>query len=246
MPKLVLKLHELQELGREATFHMWWVLQENAAVLSQWQLMLSSLGDVPVDRECRNAVEDVGLHVCNREGFLDRGGRKGVMDHHEPPSPRGHGSHEGHHMVAEVGRGGLEGRHELGREFRGGARVGTRRGERLNLEAVEVEEALGGGSGRVPSMQAELGLVDMGGGGDVVDGDAVGSDETGEVEELVEVTLGGKGYHDHSHPRRCRRRRWLFPGVDGVSTVRRGKPFFTTKETEAMVYGKITNPIYKT
>lgn len=33
--------------------------------------------------------------------------------------------------------------------------------------------------------------MDMGGGSDIVDRDAVGGDETGEVEELVEVALRG-------------------------------------------------------
>ncbi|KAI6696811.1 hypothetical protein NL676_016930 [Syzygium grande] len=46
---------------------------------------------------------------------------------------------------------------------------------------------------------AELGLVVVGGGADVVDGDAVGGDEVGELEELVEVALRRKRHHDHRH-----------------------------------------------
>ena len=53
-------------------------------------------------------------------------------------------------------------------------------------------EAVGGG-------EAEPGLVEMGGGGSVVDGDGGGGgDEAGELEELVEVAVTWKWY-DYRH-----------------------------------------------
>ncbi|KAK4797793.1 hypothetical protein SAY86_030119 [Trapa natans] len=91
-----------------------------------------------------------------------------------------------------------------------------------DLEAVEVEELPVGGDGGVPAVEAELGLVEVGGGGDVVDGDVIGGDETGEMEELVEVTLGGERDHHHRHPGRSMRRLRQLPGVDGVWVVGRG------------------------
>lgn len=48
-------------------------------------------------------------------------------------------------------------------------------------------------------MEADLGLVVVGGGADVVDGDAVGGDEVGELKELVEVDLCRERHHDHHH-----------------------------------------------
>lgn len=42
-------------------------------------------------------------------------------------------------------------------------------------------------------------MVDVGGGPEEVDGDVVGGEETGEVQELVEVALGGKGHQGHHH-----------------------------------------------
>ena len=47
--------------------------------------------------------------------------------------------------------------------------------------------------------EPELGLVDVGGGAGVVDGDVVGGDEAGEVEELVEMALAWKRHHDYHH-----------------------------------------------
>lgn len=52
---------------------------------------------------------------------------------------------------------------------------------------------------RAPPVEAELGLADVGGGADVVDGDVVGGDEAGEVEELVEVALRRQRHHHHRH-----------------------------------------------
>lgn len=49
----------------------------------------------------------------------------------------------------------------------------------------------------VPAVYAKLGLAVVDGGADVVDGDVVGGDESGEVEELVEVALGWEGDHHH-------------------------------------------------
>lgn len=57
--------------------------------------------------------------------------------------------------------------------------------------------------------------MDMGGGSDIVDRDAVGGDETGEVEELVEVALRGQWDHDHRHLA------GLFPIADGMWVVGR-------------------------
>ena len=45
--------------------------------------------------------------------------------------------------------------------------------------------------------EPELGLVDVGGGAGVVDGDVVGGDEAGEVEELVEMALEWKRHHEY-------------------------------------------------
>lgn len=51
--------------------------------------------------------------------------------------------------------------------------------------------------GRVPAVDPELGLADVGGGADVVDGDAGGGYEAGEVEKLVEVALRRQRHHHH-------------------------------------------------
>ena len=47
--------------------------------------------------------------------------------------------------------------------------------------------------------EPELGVVDVGGRAGVVDGDVVGGDEAGEVEELVEMALAWKRHHDYHH-----------------------------------------------
>lgn len=82
--------------------------------------------------------------------------------------------------------GGAHGWDDLRRELGGGVRVGRRVGESRGGEFVEVE---GGGGCGVPAVDAELGLADVGGGADEVDGEVVGGDEAGEVEELVEMAL---------------------------------------------------------
>lgn len=242
MPKLVLVLDELRELGRKASFNQRRILPENVAELSRRQLPLSSLSHVPVDREGRDAVEDVGFRVWDPYSVLDSRGHKRVVDHRDSGGPRCQGSHEGRHRVAEVGRGGLEGRHELGGKLGGGVWVRGRRGEGRDLQAVEMEEAVGGLRGRVPAVESELGLVDVGGGRDVVDGDAVGSDEAGQVEELVEVALCRQRDHDHHHLARCGGRHH-FPAVDGVWVVGRGSHQHVHEETKAAKSaGKITRP----
>ena len=45
--------------------------------------------------------------------------------------------------------------------------------------------------------EPELGLVDVGGGAGVVDGDVAGGDDAREVEELVEMALAWKRHHDY-------------------------------------------------
>ena len=47
--------------------------------------------------------------------------------------------------------------------------------------------------------EAELGLAEVGGRGGVVDGDIVGGDEAGELEELVEVAVTWKWYYYRYH-----------------------------------------------
>lgn len=61
-------------------------------------------------------------------------------------------------------------------------------------EVVELDNII-----RVPAVEAEAGLAVVGGGADEVDGDVVGGDEAGEVEELVEMALGDKGHHNNHH-----------------------------------------------
>lgn len=70
-----------------------------------------------------------------------------------------------------------------------GVGVGRGRGEGRCWELVEVE--VGGGE-RVPTMDTGLDLAVVGGGADVVNGDVVGGDEAGDVEELDEVAVDGK------------------------------------------------------
>ncbi len=61
-----------------------------------------------------------------------------------------------------------------------------------------VKSDIGSGE-RVPPMDANLGLVDVGGGGDEIDRQIVGGEEAGEVEKLVEMTLCWKWDHDQHH-----------------------------------------------
>ena len=53
----------------------------------------------------------------------------------------------------------------------------------------------------VPSVEAEAGLADVGGGADVVDGEVVGREEAGEVEELIEMALCWERYQYYSYLR---------------------------------------------
>lgn len=48
-------------------------------------------------------------------------------------------------------------------------------------------------------MHAVFGLADVGGGAEVVNGDVVVEEEAGELEELVEVALGGERDHYNHH-----------------------------------------------
>lgn len=90
----------------------------------------------------------------------------------------------------------VEGGLEVGGEFGGCVGVGWRRFKIRGLDFVETD----GGSGEwVPAVDSELGLVDVGGGADEVDGYTVGGDEAGEVEKLVEMPLCCKRDHNHSH-----------------------------------------------
>lgn len=52
---------------------------------------------------------------------------------------------------------------------------------------------------RVPTMDAKLGLTAVSGGADEMDGEIVGGDEAGEVEELVEMTLCYKRHHHNTY-----------------------------------------------
>jgi len=89
--------------------------------------------------------------------------------------------------------GGVEGGLEVGREGDGG--VWRWRSEGRSWEFVEVEVAGGGGG----VMEARAGVAEVGGGGDDVDGDVVGGDEAGEVEELVEMAVSYEWHHYHHH-----------------------------------------------
>lgn len=72
------------------------------------------------------------------------------------------------------------------REFVGGLWVGRRRSGGSYWVLVEVD---GGDGVGIPSLDPELGLATVGGGADKVDGDVVGGDKAGEMEELVEMAL---------------------------------------------------------
>ena len=75
-----------------------------------------------------------------------------------------------------------------------GIQVRGRREKRRGRELVEFYFGL---FKAVRVNEPELGLVDVGGGAGVVDGDVVGGDEAGEVEELVEMALAWKRHHDY-------------------------------------------------
>lgn len=64
------------------------------------------------------------------------------------------------------------------------------------LELMEMD--VGNGK-RVPTVEAEFGLAVVGGGANEVNGYVVGCDETGEVEEMVVMTLGGERDHNNNH-----------------------------------------------
>lgn len=81
-------------------------------------------------------------------------------------------------------------------EFSGGVWVGRGSEKWRGWEFVEVDV---GDREWVPALDARLGLAAVGGGADVVDRDVVGGDETGEVEELVEMALCWKWYHNNHH-----------------------------------------------
>lgn len=67
-----------------------------------------------------------------------------------------------------------------------------------DLETVEMDLVFGGVE--VPAVEAELGLADVGGGADEVDGEVVAeAEEAGEVEELVQVALRRERDHHHRH-----------------------------------------------
>ena len=103
------------------------------------------------------------------------------------------GAQEVANGLAEVG-GGVEGGLEVCRELNGGIRVWWRREKRRDGEFMEMDV---GERKRVPPVDAELGLADVGGATHVEDGDVVGRDEAREVEELVEVALRRKRHHHH-------------------------------------------------
>lgn len=147
-------------------------------------------------------MERVGLGVWYGDGVLDYGGHEGVVDHDDPASCRRKRVEEGGDGFAEEGGGG-EGWLEMRREFGGGDGGGVwlRRKEVRCWEFMEVD--LVGGRREVVAVDAESSLANVGGEADVVDGDVVGGDEAGEVEELVEMALCRKRYHHH-------RDLWLF------------------------------------
>lgn len=82
----------------------------------------------------------------------------------------------------------------MGGEFNRGIRVGRRRGKERGGKVMEMD--VSGGDG-VPTVDTELRLAVVGGRGNVVDGDVVGGDEAGELEELVEMALCWKWHHHH-------------------------------------------------
>mgnify|MGYP004714539601 CR=1 FL=1 len=52
---------------------------------------------------------------------------------------------------------------------------------------------------RIPTLDANLCLADMGGQANVVNGYVMGGNEAGEMEEWIEMALCWKGNHDHSY-----------------------------------------------
>ncbi|KAI3694531.1 hypothetical protein L1987_77498 [Smallanthus sonchifolius] len=90
---------------------------------------------------------------------------------------------------------GFERQHEVVREAYGGVGVGCMVRERGDRELVEVDV---GGRERVPTVDAKLGLAGVSGGADEVDGEVVGGDEAGEVDELVEMALCYERHHHYT------------------------------------------------
>lgn len=116
------------------------------------------------------------------------------MDDGDPAEGGREGADEGGEVAAEVDGGGFEGGLEVGGEAVGckwiwgwGGLVGER----------EVVEADVGDGERVPAVDAELGLVVVGGGSHEMHRQAAGRYLAGEVEKLIEVALGWKGDHHH-------------------------------------------------
>lgn len=90
--------------------------------------------------------------------------------------------------------GGFERRLEMRREFGLLVWIGKRGRERRDRVVVEMD--IGKGSW-VPAMDAKLGLAVVYGGANEMDWYFVGQEETGEMEELVEMALHWQWNKDH-------------------------------------------------
>lgn len=139
-------------------------------------------------------MEGVGFAVGEVDDVLDDGGHQGVVDDEDPLGNGREGLQEGEEGLAEGG-GGLEGREKVGGEPCVGVRGrGRERGE-LEVMNVDVGEVVA----LAAAMGTEEDLAVVGGGAHEVDGDVAGEEEAGEVEELVQVALGGEGDHHRHH-----------------------------------------------
>lgn len=105
------------------------------------------------------------------------------MDNDYPPCFFGELPQERRYGVAEM-VGGAERREEMRRELVLSKRVWSVERRDDEVMKVDVRDRIG-----IPALDSELSLVVVDGGADEVDGDVVGGDDAGEVEELVDVAL---------------------------------------------------------
>lgn len=117
------------------------------------------------------------------------------MDDDYPSCFFGESPQERRDWVAEMA-GSAEGWEEMGRELVLGIRVWRRRVERRDEEVKEVYVFYGIG---VPALDSKRGLAVVCRSTNIVDGDVVGGDKAGEVEELVDMALSRQGHHDNHH-----------------------------------------------
>lgn len=201
--ELVLPCNELQELCRETTIDSRKMFVPQNTIVStiitdfyKRHSLARRLPEVPIHWESRDTVEDIRLRIRDRAHVLNYWGHERVVNHHDPSRCLCQRLDEWPDRAAEVGRG-LEDRHEVVGELGIWVRVRWWRLERRDVEVVEMEVVvLDGWMRRV--VGTDLGLVDVRGGADVVDGYVVGGGQASwDVEELVEMTLRRQGNHYH-------------------------------------------------